>query len=111
MISKKYLNLPEHIVEIYGQIPRCSILIKDETFIKIYESNDNFVNNVCYLLNEANKTTFTFTYYSQKFMKFSSKILRDNIANPDPDKLKPSEDAVPPVSPKMVKYQASDNVK
>ena len=64
----KYLNLPEHIVEIYGQIPRCSMLIKDETFIKIYESNDNFVNNIVFLLNEAHKTTFTLTYYSQKFM-------------------------------------------
>ena len=42
----KYLNLPEHIVEIYGQIPRCSILIKDETFIKIYESIESIPLNV-----------------------------------------------------------------
>jgi hypothetical protein len=52
-----------------------------------------------------------FNTYSQKFMKFSSRILKSNITDPDPNKLKPSEDAVPPVSPKMVKFQVSDNDK
>jgi len=48
-----------------------------------------------------------FIKYSQKFMAVSAKILRSSIENPG--KLNPSEEEVPPVSPKMVKFQTSDN--
>jgi molecular chaperone GrpE (heat shock protein) len=52
-----------------------------------------------------------FMEYSQKFMKFASQISGEAITNPNPGQLTPSADAVPPVSPKMIKFQASDNVK
>ena len=52
-----------------------------------------------------------FMEYSQKFMKFASQISGEAITNPNPGQLTPGADAVPPVSPKMIKFQASDNVK
>lgn len=50
-----------------------------------------------------------FNNYSQKFMKYAGKMMKDNTLNPSPDKLNPDENAVPPVSPKMIKFQSSDN--
>jgi hypothetical protein len=50
-----------------------------------------------------------FMQYSEKFIKFASKILRDSTIDPNPNKLKPDSEEVPPVSPKMMKFQASDN--
>jgi hypothetical protein len=49
-----------------------------------------------------------FSQYVNRFLGFSSRILRSSIDNPG--KLNPSAEEVPPVSPKMVKFQASDNV-
>ena len=35
--------------------------------------------------------------------------MRENTVNPSPGKMTPSAEAVPPTSPKMVKFQTSDN--
>lgn len=50
-----------------------------------------------------------FSQYSQRFIKFAGKVMRDNTVNPSPGKMTPSAEAVPPISPKMVKFQTSDN--
>jgi len=49
-----------------------------------------------------------FTQYVSKFMGFAARILRSSVDNPG--KLTPDAEEVPPVSPKMMKFQASDNV-
>ena len=48
-----------------------------------------------------------FTRYVSKFMGFAARILRSSVDNPG--KLTPNVEEVPPVSPKMMKFQASDN--
>lgn len=48
-----------------------------------------------------------FVDYSQKFLKFASQIASEAVTNPTPGKMTPSEDKVPPVSPNMMKFQAS----
>jgi hypothetical protein len=48
-----------------------------------------------------------FTRYVSKFMGFAARILRSSVDNPG--KLTPDAEEVPPVSPKMMKFQASDN--
>jgi len=48
-----------------------------------------------------------FNQYVSKFMGVATKILRTSMDTPG--KLTPSAEEVPPVSPKMMKYQASDN--
>ena len=50
-----------------------------------------------------------FSEYQKKFLSSATGIMRDNTTNPTPDQLNPSAEQVPPISPKMVKYQASDN--
>lgn len=50
-----------------------------------------------------------FTTYTQKFIKFSGKILQNTIIDSTPGKLNPTQEEIPPVSPKMMKFQASDN--
>ena len=52
-----------------------------------------------------------FMEYSEKFMRFATQITRQATTDPNPGKLTPDENVVPPSSPKMVKFQASDNVK
>lgn len=52
-----------------------------------------------------------FVQYSEKFLKFASQIAHQVMTDPTPGKLTPDEKTVSPVSPKMVKFQASDNVK
>lgn len=50
-----------------------------------------------------------FSQYSQRFIKFAGRVMRENTVNPSPGKMTPSAEAVPPTSPKMVKFQTSDN--
>lgn len=50
-----------------------------------------------------------FTTYTQKFIKFAGRILQETVVDPNPGKLNPTPEEVPPVSPKMMKFQASDN--
>lgn len=50
-----------------------------------------------------------FSEYQKKFLSSAAGIMRDNTTNPTPDQLNPSAEQVPPISPNMVKYQASDN--
>lgn len=48
-----------------------------------------------------------FNKYTTKFMGYAARILRSSTDNPG--KLTPTAEEVPPVSPKMMKFQASDN--
>lgn len=50
-----------------------------------------------------------FAQYQKKFLEFSTNIMRETTVDPTPDQLNPDENVAPPVSPNMVKFQASDN--
>ena len=60
---------------------------------------------------DFDKYSQQFTQYSERFMRFASQITKQAITDPNPGKLTPDQEVVPPTSPKMVKFQASDNVK
>jgi hypothetical protein len=59
---------------------------------------------------DFDKYSQQFTQYSERFMRFASQITKQAITDPNPGKLTPNQEVVPPTSPKMVKFQASDNV-